>query len=74
MANPDHYYQLKQMVQCKEQEGSEAEVWLDLWTDTAPDSKTEDEDDKLKEEKDHGKAQKEAEKQDTESRTGKNMK
>ena len=39
VANPYHLYQLKEAVQCKEQKGSEVEVWLGLWTDKAPDSK-----------------------------------
>ena len=36
VVDPDHYYQLTQVVKCKEQEGNEAEVWLELWTDKAP--------------------------------------
>ena len=36
IADPDHYYQLTQVVKCKEQVGNEVEVWLGLWTDKSP--------------------------------------
>ena len=39
VADPDHYYQLTQVVKCKEQVGNEAEVWVNLWTDTPSGSK-----------------------------------
>ena len=32
VADPYHYYQLMQIVKCKEQKGNEIEVWLGLWT------------------------------------------
>ena len=31
--DPNHYYQLTEMVKCKEQKGNEMEVWLGLWTE-----------------------------------------
>ena len=31
--DPDHYYQLTEMVKCKEQKGNEMKVWLGLWAE-----------------------------------------
>ena len=40
VANQYHYYQLQQLAQYEEHEDKEVEVWLDLWTETFPDTKT----------------------------------
>ena len=37
--DPFHYYQLTEIVKCKEQKGNEVEVWLGLWTEKSSKSK-----------------------------------
>lgn len=41
LAHPDHFYQLTQMVYCKEHKGKELEVWLGLWEEVVYQSKKE---------------------------------
>ena len=42
VVDPYHYYQLSQMVKCKEQKGNEIEVWLGLWSEKSLKSKGRD--------------------------------
>ena len=39
VAHPYHFYQLIQMAKCKDHEGKEVEVWLNLWEEIFYDSK-----------------------------------